>query len=136
MSFQSTKINPFIVDMQRSIQCKPFFTISNSVSILTKTVTLEERVPELDSIKLILRRVRFPLSDLVRWECVIDSQHRGLLPRFPGVFVTPDDAVLGAYTYYRELETYYATWRFISRCACCRVDWDQEESDEEECSED
>jgi hypothetical protein len=109
MSSQSTKISPFIVDMQRSIQSKPLSTISNQLSTLTKTVTLQERVPELGSIKIILRRVRCPLSDLVRWECLIDSQHRGLLPRFPGVFVTPDDAVLRAYTYYRELETYYAT---------------------------
>jgi hypothetical protein len=99
-------------------------------------VTLQERHPELGSIRLILNNVHFPLSDLVRWECWIDSQHGGLLPRFSGVFVTPDDAVLGAYTYYRELQTYYATRHFISRCACCGVDWDWEESEDEGYSED
>jgi hypothetical protein len=122
MSSQTTKVSLFTLNMQRSIQRESPSTILYQILMLTNAVTLQERVPELGFIKIVLRRVRFPLSDLVRWECWIDSQHRGLLPRFPGVFVTPDDAVLGAYTYYRELETYYATRHFISRCACCRVD--------------
>jgi hypothetical protein len=68
MSSPTTKISPFTRSIQRSIQRKNPLTTTYLTSSLTSRVTLQERLPHLGAITIDLRHVRFPFSDMIRWE--------------------------------------------------------------------
>jgi hypothetical protein len=134
MSSQTTKISPFTRSIQRSIQCKPLWPFQIE-PLLTTLVTLQELLPHLGTITIDLHHVRFPFSNMIRWECFIHTEHRGMWCYEDKMYETPDEAVLGVYLHYQRLVMQHASLHLRGRCAWCEETWRQEEDEDEGYSE-
>jgi hypothetical protein len=131
MCSQTTKISPFTRSIQRSIQRKKPRTIPHQTSILTETVTLQELLPHLGTITIDLHYVRFPFSNMIRWECFIHGENQGMWCYEDKMYETPDEAVLGVYLHYQRLVMEHAALHLRGRCAWCEETWRQEEDEDE-----
>lgn len=131
MSTQTTKIARFTRNMLSSIQCERLLPTSDHTSMLKKNiVTLQNRLPELGIITVVLQHVRISHSRPVRWKCYTQSEHCGLLYRTLRMFSSPDEALLEMYVHYRQPLVEFESRRGRRRCSCCNVDLDEEESED------
>jgi hypothetical protein len=71
--------------------------------MLTNTVTLHDRLPELGTITMILRQVRVPPSNITHWKCFMYSEHRGFLYHTSYLSRNIEEATMEVYVFYRAL---------------------------------